>query len=157
MATISFSIPILTIPLYYVLAVYPHGHAIFLASKGKPQDYDNRNPKAASLQEAIRKRLSPREYARWERCESCHRNHLENFPLLLACIFAGILAEQRAGEDEMGLNAFCVGWIVLRVLYTANYIVTDTISWSYLRSVLYFLGTGWAFVILCRAAVTLGR
>jgi len=77
--------------------------------------------------------------------------------LLIACIFAGILAENRAGEDEIGLNAFCVGWMLIRVLYTANYIVTETISWSYLRSVLYFLGTGWAFVILYRAAVILGK
>lgn len=47
--------------------------------------------------------------------------------------------------------------MLIRVLYTANYIVTETISWSYLRSVLYFLGTGWAFVILYRAAVILGK
>jgi len=49
MATISFSIPILTIPLYYVLATYPHGHAIVLASKGKPRAHDNRNPQSGVL------------------------------------------------------------------------------------------------------------
>lgn len=42
---------------------------------------DNRNPKDSAYQEKLRKRLSPRELAAYERGESCHRNHLENMPL----------------------------------------------------------------------------
>lgn len=152
----SFNLPILTIPLYYFLAVYPHGHAVMIARKGDPTRHDNRNPKASSMQENLKKRLTPREYAAWERAESCHRNHLENMPLFIATVFAGLLAEQRAGEGAVGLSTFCVGWMVVRVLYTINYIVTETVQWSLLRSVLYFVGTGWAFGILGRAAFALG-
>ncbi|KAF2767552.1 hypothetical protein EJ03DRAFT_144923 [Teratosphaeria nubilosa] len=157
MTTVSFSLPILTISIYYALSIYPHGHAILIASKGKLGAHDNRNPKASSYNDTLKKRLTPREFAAFERAESCHRNHLENMPLFVATVFAGILAEQGAGEGEIGLGAFCVGWLAIRVLYTANYLVTETIGWSYLRSLLYFAGCGWAFVILWRAAKVLGN
>ncbi|TKA33698.1 hypothetical protein B0A50_00534 [Salinomyces thailandicus] len=156
MATTSLSLPVLTVPLYYALAVYPHGHASFVASKGGVNKLDNRNPKSSTWQEGLKKRLSARDFAAYERAESCHRNHLENMPLLVAAVLIGLLAEQKAGEGEIGLSAFCVGWMALRTAYTANYLVTETQQWSILRSLLYFAGTGWAFTILYRAARVLG-
>jgi uncharacterized MAPEG superfamily protein len=73
----------------------------------------------------------------------------------VAAVFAGILGEQRAGAGELGLNGFVIGWNVIRVLYTANYLTAETMKWSYLRSALYFAGLAWAFAILYRAAVVL--
>ena len=81
MASMSCNLPILSIPLYYILAAYPHGHAVALAIKNDPKPYDNRNPKGGSRQEELKRRLTPRQYAAYERGESCHRNHLENMPL----------------------------------------------------------------------------
>ncbi|CAK3872718.1 uncharacterized protein RCC_09769 [Lecanosticta acicola] len=157
MSTVSFSIPILSIPLYYILAAFPHGWAVVKASKGDLKQHDNRNPKATSYTENLKKRLSAREFAAFERAESCHRNHLENMPLFVATIFAGILAESRVGEDGIGLSNFAVGWMFIRILYTANYLTTETRAWSHARSVLYFAGTIWSFVILGRAAWVLGN
>lgn len=77
-------------------------------------------------------------------------------PLFVAAVFAGLLAEQQAGEGAVGLDAFCVGWMVVRVLYTVNYITTESLQWSYVRSLLYFIGTGWAFTTIGRAAMVLG-
>lgn len=157
MSTASISLPVLTIPLYYILAIYPHGHASVIASKGNPKQLDNRNPKSSTMADSLRKRLSARELAAYERAESCHRNHLENMPLFVAAVLVGLLAEQRAGEGAIGLSAFCTGWMVIRILYTANYIVTETQQWSYVRSLLYFAGTGWAFLTFYRAATVLGN
>ncbi|KAK5132317.1 hypothetical protein LTR08_009225 [Meristemomyces frigidus] len=152
----SANLPLLTIPLYYILAVYPHGHAIFAATKGNVQQHDNRNPKSSTNASNLQKHLTARQYAAYERAESCHRNHLENMPLFVATVFAGLLAEQRVGEGGVGLSAFCVGWMVVRTVYTANYIVAETVAWSYLRTALYFIGTLWAFLVIGRAALVLG-
>lgn len=157
MATVSFNIPILSIPFYYALAVFPHGWAISRANKGDMQKHDNRNPKGTSYQELLKKKLTAKEFAAFERAESCHRNHLENMPLYVATVFAGMLAEARAGESELGLINFVIGWNLIRVLYTANYLASETIQWSYLRSVLYFAGTGWSFSMLYRSALVLGN
>ena len=67
-----------------------------------------------------------------------------------------MLAEQRVGEGGVGLSTFCVGWMVTRTAYTVNYIVTETIEWSYLRTLLYYICTGWAFTVIGRAALVLG-
>ncbi|KAK4617829.1 hypothetical protein CLAFUW4_12022 [Fulvia fulva] len=156
MATVSFSIPILSIPLYYLLAILPHGYAISKASQGDLKKHDNRNPRGSTQLENIKKRLTPKEFAAFERGESCHRNHLENMPLYVATLFAGMLAENRVGEGELGLINFVVGWMVIRTLYTVNYLATEqSQGWTQVRSLLYFLGTGWSFLILGRAAFAL--
>jgi uncharacterized MAPEG superfamily protein len=155
MATISFSLPVFTIPLYYMLALYPHASAGL--SIYTQRLYDNRNPKGTEQQATLNQKLSPRDLAAYERAESCHRNHMENMPLFVAAVFAGLLAEQRVGEGEIGLGAYCVGWMVLRVLYTANYMMAETRAWSLVRSVLYLSGCLWSFVTLWRAAFVLGN
>lgn len=121
------------------------------------KQHDNRNPKGSSYHESLKKRLTAAEFAAFERAESCHRNHLENMPLFVATIFAGILAEQRAGENEIGLINFTLGWMIIRTLYTAVYLTNDTQGKASIRSLLYFACTGWAFVILTRAAWVLGN
>ena len=149
----SFNIPLLSIPIYYVLAIYPHGHAILVASKGNMKQYDNANPKTTKSTDKLKRRLNAREFAAYERAERCHTNHLENMPLFCAAIFAGLLAEQKGVPGQIALNEFAVGFVLLRVLYTISYILTETIRLSYLRSALYFLTTGWAFYVIGRAAL----
>ena len=105
----------------------------------------------------LKKRLTPKEFAAFERGEACHRNSFENMPLYIATVFAGMLAEQRAGEDEVGLISFVIGWNVIRILYTINYLNVETNAWSYVRSLLYFWCTGWSFVMLYRSSMILGN
>ncbi|KAF2861749.1 hypothetical protein K470DRAFT_29523 [Piedraia hortae CBS 480.64] len=151
MSEISF--PIISIPVYYVLSIVPHAVALNLSAKGNPKGrHDNRNPKSTTMQETLRQRLSARDFAAFERAESCHRNSLENMPLYVAAVLAGVLAEKKAGAGSVGLSNFCVMWHLIRLLYTANYIMTETIRWSYLRSLLYFAGTGYAFATLYKSA-----
>lgn len=152
-----FNFPLLSIILYYILAIYPHGHAVILGSKGNLQRHDNRNPKASSYTDSVKKRLGAKGFAAWERAESCHRNHLENMPLFCAAIFAGLIAENQVGTGSLGLDEFAVGWLAIRVLYTVNYLTADTVKWSYVRSILYFVGSFWAFSVIARAAFALGR
>lgn len=146
--------PLLSIPLYYVLALWPHGRAISISTKGDYAKHDNRNPKSTTLIEKTKQRLSPEEFAAYERAESCHRNALENMPLFVAGVFAGLLAEQKAGED-LGTSLFAASWLVVRTLYTINYINTTSQKWSLARSALYFVGTFLCFGMIGRAALVL--
>lgn len=150
----SINLPLLSIPLYYALSLYPHGHAMYIASKGQPTNLDNRNPKSSTLLESFKKRLGPKDFAAFERAESCHRNHLENMPLFVAAVFAGLLAERETGRS-VGTETFAVALLVVRVLYTVNYLTTETQKWSYVRSLLYFVATGLCFVTIGRAAVAM--
>lgn len=153
----SINIPLLSIPIYYALAVYPHGHAVVVASKGNMKSYDNANPKSTKNTEKLKRRLNARELAAYERAERCHANAMENMPLFCAAIFAGLLAQQKGVvADAIALNEFAVGFLLLRVLYTVSYIATETIRLSYLRSGLYFLSSGWAFWVIGRAAMIVG-
>lgn len=150
----SINIPLLSIPLYYALAVYPHGHAFYLASRNSSSPPDNRNPKSSDLLASFKKRLGPKDFAAFERAESCHRNHLENMPLFVAAVFAGLFAERETGQS-VGVDTFAVALLVVRVLYTVNYLTTETQKWSYVRSLLYFVGTGLCFATIGRAALAL--
>lgn len=157
MATISFNLPLLSISAYYILCLYPHAHASMLAVKGNLKNHDNRNPHSSQNLENLKRRLTNKEFAAYERAERCHKNHPENMPLLIAAIFAGLLAEQRVGEGEIGLIGFAVGFLVFRMLYTISYIYTETVRWSYVRSTLYAISTLWAFYMIGKASFILGK
>jgi uncharacterized MAPEG superfamily protein len=122
------NVPLISIPLYYILAIVPHGYALVKASKGNIKAHHNENPRGAAYAEVLKKKLSVRELAAFERAESCHKNHMENMPLFVAVIFAGLLANTRLGEDSVGLNRFVYGWMITRVLYTVAYITTESRS-----------------------------
>ena len=156
MASSNFSLPLLSIPAYYILASVPHAYAAYLSTAGNMAKYDNRNPHSANNVDRIKRSLSARDYAAWERAKRCHANHLENMPLFVAAVFAGLMAERTAGAGSVGLDAFVMGWMACRVVYTANYIVTEKASWSYLRSAMYMVCTGWAFMVIGKAAFAIG-
>lgn len=72
-------------------------------------------------------------------------------------MFAGLLAEQSAGAGEVGLTTFCVVWMLCRIIYTVNYLMVETKTWSYLRSLTFFASTAWAFTVIGRSAFVLGK
>jgi uncharacterized MAPEG superfamily protein len=122
----SYNIPLISIPLYYVLAIIPHGVAISRANKGNIKAHHNENPRGAAYADYLKKKLSARDLAAFERAEACHRNHMENMPLYVAAIFAGLLANARMGEDQVGLNTFVYAWMAIRVAYTFAYMSTES-------------------------------
>ncbi|KAK4574467.1 hypothetical protein LTR86_001308 [Recurvomyces mirabilis] len=150
------NIPLVTIPLYYVLAAIPHGYAMAKVTGGDLSKADNCNPHGMATQEKLKKLVGPREFAAFERAESCHRNALENMPLFVAAIFAGCLAEWRAGAGATGVTTFSIVWMALRTAYTINYIVVETRKWAFVRSLIYFITTFWAFAVIIRAAFVFG-
>lgn len=156
MASSNFNLALMSIPVYYILAFAPHLYAGMIATGGDPSKHDNRSPHSASTQDRIKKSLSAKQYATYERAKRCHQNALENMPLFVAAVFAGLMAERSAGTGSVGLNSFVLGWMGCRVVYTANYLVTESASWSFLRSAMYALSTSWAFVVLGKAAYAVG-
>ena len=127
-----------------------------IATKGDFKQQDNRAPHSTKNIDNIKRRLTAKEFTAYERAERCHTNSLENMPLFVSAVFAGLLAEQRAGKGRVGVDAFVVGSMVIRVLYTINYIKTETMRWSYVRTALYNAGVLWAFYVIGRAAFIVG-
>lgn len=156
MASSNFNLALMSIPAYYVLAAVPHTYAAFVSTSGDMSKYDNRNPHSANNVDKVKRSLPAKQYAKYERARRCHQNALENMPLYVAAIFAGLMAERTAGVGSVGLENFVMGFLGLRVVYTLNYIATESVSWSYLRSLAYMVSTGWAFTILGRAAYAVG-
>ncbi|KAF2721633.1 hypothetical protein K431DRAFT_320296 [Polychaeton citri CBS 116435] len=160
-----YSIAILSIPAYYCLAIYPHFEAVKISGNGDVSRHDNRNPKSTQHVEKIRKFLSPRQFAAYERAERCHTNNLENMPLFVAALLAGLLADQMQkaglngslglGTTSLMLNEFALAWLLVRTLYTAAYLKIETKKLSYLRSLCYFIGVGLCFAELIQAAKVL--
>lgn len=113
-----YNLPLLSIPAFYVLSLVPHmvGSTITVSNK----ILDTTNPSGSSVQEKAKKQLSARDYAQYERCKSCHRNSLENMPLYIATILAGLYAERESGQ-KLGLTTLAASFLTVRVLYTMNY------------------------------------
>jgi uncharacterized MAPEG superfamily protein len=149
------SIPLLSIPIYYLLAAVPHGYAVFGPGAAAFKSRDNSNPHGTSNQTLLKKHLSPRDYAAYERAERCHANALENMPLFVAANFAGLLAEKAGGKGSVGVDAYAVGFLVVRALHTVFYLRIESHAWSNLRTMAYLIGVVWSFVVIARAAIVL--
>lgn len=156
MASSNFNLALMSIPAYFVLANVPHAYAAYVATRGDLGKHDNRNPHSANYQDKVKRSLTAKEYAAYERAKRCHLNHFENMPLFVAAVFAGLMAERSAGTGSVGLDSFVMGWMGCRVVYTINYILAESVSWSYLRSAMYMFSTAWAFTVIGKAAYAVG-
>ncbi|KAK6414828.1 hypothetical protein LTR95_017673, partial [Oleoguttula sp. CCFEE 5521] len=67
-----------------------------ISHKAMPTLHARDNPKSADLLELLQRRLSPEYWAAFERGKACHRNSMENMPLYVAAMFAGLQAEREA-------------------------------------------------------------
>jgi len=160
----NYNLPILSFIAYAVLTSVPHAYAVHVASGGNPTKHDNANPRSTAYADQLKKKLSPERLATYQRAEACHNNHLENFPIYIAAVLSGYLAEQylkslaggsysaSEASAQIGLSKFVVGWFTLRILYTFNYISTTSQVFSFLRSTLYVAGAVWAFTVIARSA-----
>lgn len=160
------NLALISIPAYYVLAMVPHAYALRVATQGEFGKHENQNPRGASTIEGLRQKLSPEDFAKYERSEAAHKNNVENLPLYVAAVFAGLLAEQAtkgtvgktyvSSSIPTGLTRFIYSWFAIRILHNVAYITTTTKQWSHLRSVAWMIGTGLAFQQIWQAATTLG-
>ncbi|KAF2152313.1 hypothetical protein K461DRAFT_144825 [Myriangium duriaei CBS 260.36] len=157
------NLAILSIPAYWLLSLAPHSYALTIASGGSISKFDNRNPRSSTYIDALRKRLSPSDFARYERAEAAHRNGFENLPLYAAAVFAGLLADgvgkgglvtgNATGES---LRKFIYSFFAVRATYNLVYIATADNKKTWIRSALYFLGVGLCIGEFVRAAKVLG-
>lgn len=114
----SYNVPLLSIPAFCVLALVPHIVGSAIAARSKV--LNPTNPSGSQVAEQAKKKLPARDFAKYERCKSCHRNHIENLPLYVATILAGLYAERQTGQ-RLGLTTLATSFLVVRVLYTVNY------------------------------------
>ena len=142
---------IAALPFYYALTFLPHAYAVRVATQGKIDQWDNRNPRASGLKDNLRQKLGPEGYAAYERAEAAHYNSLESFPLFATAIIVGNLA--RLSNEE--LNTFAAGIGILRALYIVVYISTGTQKYSHIRSVVWITSVGWMMRQLYRAGKVL--
>ncbi|GAB7362239.1 hypothetical protein MBLNU230_g2264t1 [Neophaeotheca triangularis] len=148
----SYNYALLSLPAYYILSVLPHSYAATIATNGDISKLDNSNPHGSSAASRTKSTLSPSAFAKYERAEACHRNCMENMPFFYVSVIAGLLAEKQTGRD-LGVQTFAAAWMASRLVYVANYIVTESKTWSFLRSAAYFVGVGLCTRMCWRAAV----
>lgn len=161
------NLALIAIPAYYILSVAPHTYAITIASQGQPGKLDNRNPRSTTHIAKLRETLGEEAFNRFERAESAHKNSMENMPLFIAAVFAGLLADQAtkgtvgralltSGGVSDKMKRFLTSWFAIRGLYTAAYITTSDNKYSVIRSLLWVASLGVAFEQIYSAAKVLG-
>lgn len=155
---VDLNLSILAIPAYHALALLPHAAAIHIVSGGgKLAAYDNRNPRSTSFKQGALKRLSPQQYATWERLEACHANAFENQAYFYAAILAGNLAGLHKIEGSDGLSYSAGLFLAIRAAYTLVYALNDNQAKSAVRSLLYFASLGVLVKIFWQSAKALAE
>lgn len=158
------NLAIISIPAYYILSVVPHSMALSIATQGDLAKLDNRNPRSSTHIESLRQKLSPEEFARFERCEAAHKNNFESFPLYATAVFAGLLADgvgkggiltgKTASEATM---KYVYSFLAVRLAYNVAYVSTSRNKYSWIRSALWAAGLALSGQQFWRAAQILGE
>ncbi|KAF2690993.1 hypothetical protein K458DRAFT_412309 [Lentithecium fluviatile CBS 122367] len=146
---------ILAIPAYYLLSIFPHGYALAVATQGKLDSWDNRNPRSTELKAKLKNSLDPETFAKYERAEACHANGMENLPLFTSAVILGNLAGLKK-EGFGGLNGFAASYLAIRLAYTAVYLTHKTQGPTAMRSALWAAGVGLCLRVIFKAAKALG-
>lgn len=148
----TYSLSVLSIPAYAVLAMVPHGWAINVASQGKISTWDNRNPRNTDMKAKLKARLPAETYAKYERLEACHANSMEIMPLFIAAVVLGHVA----GLKKEDLTSFSMYFLASRIVYMAVYAGNKTQGLSMLRTGVWYVGIALCFKTLVQAAKALG-
>ncbi|KAJ4989789.1 hypothetical protein SVAN01_04626 [Stagonosporopsis vannaccii] len=134
-----------SIPIYWFLALAPHGYAISLAKRCNNGHWDNTNPRNDGT---LARALARQELARYQRAEAAHMNGLENAPLFIG----GVVVGNMVGLGASTMNAYAGAYLSLRVVYNLLYINTETLGKSRARSVVWIVGTLSLFALWIKAA-----
>jgi uncharacterized MAPEG superfamily protein len=86
-------------------------------------------------------------------------------PLFAVAVLASIMAERTTatglgrealGNDATGLTTFIGAWFAVRAMYAVAYVQIADHKTSFVRSILYSVGTGLATYQIYKAAALLG-
>lgn len=92
-------------------------------------------------------KLSRAQLERIKRLESCHANSVENLPILMSAL----LFATYAGVPNYSINRTALIYSCARVAYAISYVYTTKEALSYLRSILWWTGTGNCLALLWSA------
>ncbi|KAF2219140.1 hypothetical protein BDZ85DRAFT_269179 [Elsinoe ampelina] len=158
------NLAVISIPAYYLLSVVPHSFALNIACGGDISKFDNRNPRSSTYIAGLKEKLSPEQFAKFERCESAHKNNLESFPLFASAVFVGLLAD---GVGKGGILTgksvsaetlrFVYSFLAVRLAYNVAYVTTRRNKYTLLRSGLWVAGLALVGEQFYRAAGILGE
>ncbi|KAI9864711.1 MAG: hypothetical protein M1824_004618 [Vezdaea acicularis] len=148
MATSSPNYPLLAIPASYFLGMIPHIYGgITLRKACGGSGWSNADPRTNA--ERVKSKVPPKIYAKCERARACHTNAHENFPLFAAAMIGGTVA----GLPHSYLTFYAALYLLLRALYTVLYIQISRHQYSYIRTIVWTLGTSVSFWILVKSAM----
>ncbi|KAF2643029.1 hypothetical protein P280DRAFT_421509 [Massarina eburnea CBS 473.64] len=125
------------IPVFWVLTLLPHAYAVNIIKKANNGKWDNVNARGANAATTYQKTAPAEVYARFERAEAAHKNGFENAPLFIGAMLAGNLA----GLSTETMNFAAGGFLLSRVVYTLLYINVTRQKYSYLRSLVWWIGS----------------
>ncbi|KAF2667930.1 hypothetical protein BT63DRAFT_305375 [Microthyrium microscopicum] len=151
----SFTLPenfhILSIPFYWGLAILPHGYAIHLATGGNALKWDNRNPRTTNHRANVKSRLSPENFALYERAEAASANAFENLPIFASAVIIG----RMAGLSKTVLDDFAMKFLLARAGHSLSYLLINNSRLAAIRTVFYFYSIGLCIRVMVKAAKTL--
>lgn len=127
---------LLALPAMYMITVLPHWYSIAL-SMFYNGEWANENPRAFVTRLAARPILGDKKSQHTPlerkilRCQACQQNGFENMPIFGLALLCGILADLPGYLMNMMATLF----ILSRVLYTLAYVLSDSRSMSYVRTI----------------------
>ncbi|KAF2132410.1 hypothetical protein P153DRAFT_355018 [Dothidotthia symphoricarpi CBS 119687] len=138
-----------SIPVYWFLALAPHGYSVSIITKANNNVWNNANSRSPGWVASLQKTVPAETLATFERAEAAHKNALENAPLFIGAVLAGNMAGLSASTMNLSLGAY----LGLRVLYTVLYVNTTRNKTASLRSLVWAVQT----LILFGVYITAGN
>lgn len=121
------------IPVYWVVAMVPHGYSVYLITTHNNNKFDLPSPRSTNNRSMIEKSVPKHIYRRYERCRAAHDNMLENMAFVIGGILAGVMAKLDAGL----MNTICGVYIASRIAYALSYINITSHKWATVRTFWY--------------------
>jgi uncharacterized MAPEG superfamily protein len=130
------------------MALFPRVRSIFIATKGEPLKWDNRNPRSTTLKADLQKKLDARTFRAYERAVAAHANCMENIPIFATAVILGNMAKL----PREGMNTFVGAYLFVRAAHMHAYLVTDHVGLSFIRGPLFTVGMGLCVNVMIKAA-----
>ncbi|KAI9101787.1 hypothetical protein DFS34DRAFT_611538 [Phlyctochytrium arcticum] len=139
-----------TLPAAVILAYVPHfiKGSVIKNATGK---YNNQNPR--SQLEKIEQKMSKEAFTKAQRCSAAHSNALEGFPVFASAVILGNMARLPIST----LNAYAVGYISIRAIYTALYVSQKSEKTAAARSITWVAGIASCITLMIKAANVLAK
>ena len=129
MATPNYAL--LSIPVYFVIAMVPHAFSVSLIVSNNNKKWDNASPRSTDNRSKTEASVPKHVYRKFERCRAAHDNMMENMAFVVGGILSGVIAKL----DADWMNQMCAVYLVSRILYTVSYVQISSFKWSPLRTV----------------------